>query len=257
MLFCNRKIIFDHFCYRYCSACMFQNASFVFINTKSCSKIWLCLRNRNIEILQDLTIYLDEYSYKDKTGDIGKLIEFFSRLASYEISSYDKAKDALEYNVIDYKFVQAVVDLLNTITDNNSLTKTFHKIYDGYLAKDIDKEEDEGIELPALQDILAEYQANPLQEQHLRDLIKHNYAMVDTIRKNLPKKVAAFRDPRFAEILNEGLTHVGENKIKQEHVHAIYEYINQKITDLIPAPDGNLEANNQNPLPAPEEPDGH
>ena len=24
---------------------MFQNTSFVFINTKSCSKIWLCLRN--------------------------------------------------------------------------------------------------------------------------------------------------------------------------------------------------------------------
>ena len=46
MLFCNRKIIFDHFCYRYCSACMFQNTSIVFINTKSCSKIWLCLRNR-------------------------------------------------------------------------------------------------------------------------------------------------------------------------------------------------------------------
>ena len=46
MLICNRKIIFDHFCYRYFSACMFQNTSFVFINTKSCSKIWLCLRNR-------------------------------------------------------------------------------------------------------------------------------------------------------------------------------------------------------------------
>ena len=47
MLFCNRKIIFDHFCYRYYSACMFQNTSFVFINTKSYSKIWLCLRNQN------------------------------------------------------------------------------------------------------------------------------------------------------------------------------------------------------------------
>ena len=45
-MICNRKIIFDHFCYRYFSACMFQNTSFVFINTKSCSKIWLCLRNR-------------------------------------------------------------------------------------------------------------------------------------------------------------------------------------------------------------------
>lgn len=46
MLICNRKIIFDHFCYRYFSAYMLQNASFIFINTKSCSKIWLCLRNR-------------------------------------------------------------------------------------------------------------------------------------------------------------------------------------------------------------------
>jgi len=30
---------------------MFQNTSFVFINTKNCSKIWLCLRNRGTETL--------------------------------------------------------------------------------------------------------------------------------------------------------------------------------------------------------------
>ena len=53
MLFCNRKIIFDHFCYRYFSACMLQNATFVFINTKSCSKIWLCLRNRGTETSEE------------------------------------------------------------------------------------------------------------------------------------------------------------------------------------------------------------
>ena len=47
MLFCNRKIIFDYFCYRYCSASKLKNTSFVFINIKSCSKIWLCLRNQN------------------------------------------------------------------------------------------------------------------------------------------------------------------------------------------------------------------
>ena len=45
-MICNGKVNFDHFCYRYFSACMFQNASFIFINTKSCSKIWLCLRNQ-------------------------------------------------------------------------------------------------------------------------------------------------------------------------------------------------------------------
>ena len=55
MLICNRKIIFDHFCYRYFSACMFQNTSFVFINTKSCSKIWLCLRNQNDLLVETMT----------------------------------------------------------------------------------------------------------------------------------------------------------------------------------------------------------
>lgn len=31
---------------------MFQNASFVFINTKSCSKIWLCLRNQEGSVVR-------------------------------------------------------------------------------------------------------------------------------------------------------------------------------------------------------------
>ena len=72
MLFCNRKIIFDHFCYRYFSACMFQNTSFVFINTKSCSKIWLCLRNQDKNLsFQDCTVlyYALNGDYKLLTGD--------------------------------------------------------------------------------------------------------------------------------------------------------------------------------------------
>ena len=69
MLFCNRKVNFDHFCYRYFSACMFQNASFVFINTKSCSKIWLCLRN----LLGALCPWgsVDYTNYSQSTTDIG------------------------------------------------------------------------------------------------------------------------------------------------------------------------------------------
>lgn len=74
MLFCNRKIIFDHFCYRYFSACMFQNTSFVFINTKSCSKIWLCLRN-----------LLESEEWKDSINTLflelrSKLPEFFKEV---------------------------------------------------------------------------------------------------------------------------------------------------------------------------------
>ena len=63
MLFCNRKIIFDHFCYRYSSACIFQNTSFVFINTKSCSKIWLCLRNP-IEIVGSINRDIPDGQYR-------------------------------------------------------------------------------------------------------------------------------------------------------------------------------------------------
>lgn len=72
MLFCNRKVNFDHFCYGYCSACMFQSASFVFINTKSCSKIWLCLRNQDKNLsFQDCTVlyYALNGDYKLLTGD--------------------------------------------------------------------------------------------------------------------------------------------------------------------------------------------
>ena len=62
MLICNRKIIFDHFCYRYFSACMFQNTSFVFINTKSCSKIWLCLRNQIVFKVNNLNFNKLDFS---------------------------------------------------------------------------------------------------------------------------------------------------------------------------------------------------
>ena len=74
MLFCNRKIIFDHFCYRYCSACMFQNTSFVFINTKNCSKIWLCLRNRGTETSgsRDVTALRCSEPLRSKVGGASK-----------------------------------------------------------------------------------------------------------------------------------------------------------------------------------------
>lgn len=40
---------------------MLQNASFIFINTKSCSKIWLCLRNRDKNGL-----FLDKITFKNE-----------------------------------------------------------------------------------------------------------------------------------------------------------------------------------------------
>ena len=66
MLFCNRNIIFDHFCYRYFSACMLQNAYFIFINIKSCSKIWLCLRNQ--KALQENGIALSNLNIEMNLG---------------------------------------------------------------------------------------------------------------------------------------------------------------------------------------------
>ena len=118
MLFCNRKIIFDHFCYRYCSACMFQNTSFVFINTKNCSKIWLCLRNQDKNLsFQDCTVlyYALNGDYKLLTGDrnlrviaerhglqVSGIIYVMDELLHYDILSKEeyitKLKALLESN---------------------------------------------------------------------------------------------------------------------------------------------------------------
>ena len=118
MLICNRKIIFDHFCYRYCSACMFQNTSFVFINTKSCSKIWLCLRNQDKNLsFQDCTVlyYALNGDYKLLTGDrnlrviaerhglqVSGIIYVMDELLHYDILSKEeyitKLKALLESN---------------------------------------------------------------------------------------------------------------------------------------------------------------
>ena len=118
MLICNGKVNFDHFCYRYFSACMFQNASFVFINTKSCSKIWLCLRNQDKNLsFQDCTVlyYALNGDYKLLTGDrnlrviaerhglqVSGIIYVMDELLHYDILSKEeyitKLKALLESN---------------------------------------------------------------------------------------------------------------------------------------------------------------
>ena len=86
MLICNRKIIFDHFCYRYFSACMFQNTSFVFINTKSCSKIWLCLRNH-----KELATYAENPSSLDFNAyEANKAVVSLFRAANPEANIPEK-----------------------------------------------------------------------------------------------------------------------------------------------------------------------
>ena len=118
MLFCNRKIIFDYFCYRYCSASKLKNTSFVFINIKSCSKIWLCLRNQDKNLsFQDCTVlyYALNGDYKLLTGDrnlrviaerhglqVSGIIYVMDELLHYDILSKEeyitKLKALLESN---------------------------------------------------------------------------------------------------------------------------------------------------------------
>lgn len=108
MFFCNRKVNFDHFCYRYCSACMLQNASFVFINIKNCSKIWLCLRNpqgkkspRDHKVRITILAIIEEFFNKNKaallyiceTGD--GMQKMRSRLFQYWFSVYNEKEEYL------------------------------------------------------------------------------------------------------------------------------------------------------------------
>ena len=116
MLFCNRKIIFDHFCYRYCSACMFQNTSFVFINTKNCSKIWLCLRNRGTETS----------GAREETALLGARNRYALRLADHQRSSpYCAGWDRLEWHFLAVLY-KPKVRLCSCRLYTNRKTLCFH-----------------------------------------------------------------------------------------------------------------------------------
>ena len=113
MLFCNRKVNFDHFCYGYCSACMFQSASFVFINTKSCSKIWLCLRNQKSDT-KDFSIPQIDDASKDHiniNGDIDAKIVLEGEVRGQKISCVYNLTLELKPRIKSVKVVKIVSNM--------------------------------------------------------------------------------------------------------------------------------------------------
>ena len=92
---------------------MFQNTSFVFINTKSCSKIWLCLRNqkdfkKSIEIYeeglkidpQDDNLLMNIANSYSAMGEYAKADEYYDKALTFNpdlaMAYYNKAKLAIE-----------------------------------------------------------------------------------------------------------------------------------------------------------------
>ena len=62
---------------------MFQNTSFVFINTKSCSKIWLCLRNQ--DVTQDVTQGVTQG--KDLDAWIERQVAVYPQISTEELAA--------------------------------------------------------------------------------------------------------------------------------------------------------------------------
>ncbi len=209
---------------------------------------WFCIRN--MEILKDLTVYLDESEYKGGGGDITKLAEFFTNLKDYRINSYDIKEGSNEYCAINYSFVEPIPEFLKNVANNDDLKETFFLIYDGYKTKDIDKDLDDDENLPAL---LAQYNTKPLTEEVIRGFINGHYILAKTLMKKLRQFNLVLKEETLSRILDESVNLNGNARVKADDAHGIYETISGKINDLNSKVNGNAEANHQNAVPAPEE----
>ena len=203
-----------------------------------------------MEILKDLTVYLDESEYKGGGGDITKLAEFFTNLKDYRINSYDIKEGSNEYCAINYSFVEPIPEFLKNVANNDDLKETFFLIYDGYKTKDIDKDLDDDENLPAL---LAQYNTKPLTEEVIRGFINGHYILAKTLMKKLRQFNLVLKEETLSRILDESVNLNGNARVKADDAHGIYETISGKINDLNSKVNGNAEANHQNAVPAPEE----
>ena len=212
---------------------------------------WFCIRN--IEVLKDLTVYLDESDYKDSGGDLKKLDEFFSYLATYKIQSYDKSDGADTYCQIDYNFSQTIVDFLRKIKDSDEKMTLFNSIFNAYLNIGHDDDAIEDVEDEDLNAVLARYHEHPLNEEEMLQFVTGEFVLVRKFKDKTKAQYPVFNNPRFTRILNESLPQNANAHVNRDNVHKIYETLEQKIAELIQEVEhGNIEADHQNPVPVAE-----
>ncbi len=193
-------------------------------------KGWFCIRN--IEVLKDLTIYLDEADYKSSGGDISKLEEFFTRLANFKIHSYDKVEGERDYSQITYRFSEVVSDFLKAIGVDNEQKNRFFNIYNGYLVDENTQNEDDEEDLPDIRDVLAEYHANPIQEAIALDFISGQYVTAKTFKTKIKQHYVVFKDSRFSKLLDASMDANENSHVNKDMVHGILEAINHRIDEL-------------------------
>lgn len=219
-------------------------------------KGWFCVRN--MEVLKDLTLYLDEAAYKNSGGDIIKLIEFFQRLAKFSIHSYDKESktNTANYYSIDYSFSEVIVDFLKSISsdEDEGQKSSFSQIFNGYLAVEDEVDDEEYESLPSIASVLETYNGNPLNEEQIQAFITGSFITAKSLKKNIKQQYSVFNDLRLGRILDASIGSSDNSHIKREMVHSIVESISGKINELSVVDNhGNAEANHQDPVHAPEE----
>lgn len=204
---------------------------------------WACVRN--VEILDDLISYLDEDEYKAGGSDINRLKDFFNRLASYSIHSYDLKENEnekdLDYYCINYRFAALIAELLAKIDTDESLKKLFKSIYGD--------------------DSVSENKANdnfdPLSIKLDEDIVKamiplNKSRRTSTLNKMIKEKYSKFASSPYEEILDAELSPNGRSQKNKSMVHSIVNKINAEV-DKISLSNGNAETNNQDAVPTTEE----
>lgn len=117
---------------------------------------------------------------------------------------------------------------------------------------EVDDEEYES--LPSIAAVLETYNGSPLNEEQIQAYITGSFITAKSLKKNIKQQYSVFNDPRLGRILDASIGSNDNSHIKREMVHSIVESINGKINELSVVDNhGNVEANHQDPVPAPEE----
>lgn len=90
---------------------------------------------RNMEVLDEFALYLNQKRPKGNSNDIEVLYHFFDSAGEFEIFTYDEETDVLHYKIA-FKFLKDIfAEWLKKVMDDSTLSKIFNGLYSDNLVK--------------------------------------------------------------------------------------------------------------------------
>lgn len=90
---------------------------------------------RNMEVLDEFTLHLNQKRPKGSSNDIEVLYHFFDSAGEFEIFTYDEETDELHYKIA-FEFLKDIfADWLKKVANDSTLSKIFNGLYSDNLVK--------------------------------------------------------------------------------------------------------------------------